>query len=114
MAGPVVDPGKHPVFGIAHAQVKSLRQGGLSMADTLGSPLTSDNETTTYIPAGWIAHGEAAQSHHYLCRYRLASHALDVSAHTGDPPADRRCRHRGGRSRCGDCPPACAQPAGWS
>src|SRR3990172_7806763 len=115
--GPGFPPSRSPLRRAkegrnAYAQGKSLSHGDLSTADTLGSARKSDIETTTYISAGWIAHGEAAQSHHYLCRYRLDPHAFDVSAYSGDRPGDRRFRHRGGRGGGRDCPSACARPAG--
>src|SRR5512143_4159184 len=88
-----------------------LRAGDFCTADTLGSTTKSICQSKTLTSSGWKAHGEGAQSHHYLCCYRLDSHSVDVSASAGDRPGNRGCRHRRGRGRRGDCPPPRAQPA---
>src|SRR6185437_2490397 len=82
--------GCHAAAGCAFTSTAVFPAGDSRLADTLGSSPKSNRENKTVTSPGWKAHGESTQSHHYLCRYRLNSYALDVAASAGDRRADRR------------------------
>ena len=101
---PIRMPEDRAAAGCVSCSTAKVPAGDLAPADKLGSRLKSNREIKSLTLPGWKAHGEAAQSHHHLCRNRLDPHALDVAASAGD----RRRRSPMPRSaRPKPAPPSC-------